>query len=275
MNMVKEDSTSNPSPPAPPPPSFGTELLRQLKVSVIATLLLAVIVSGFYPAIVWALAQGIFPDQANGSLIAKDGRPAANPRDAVGSALLGQNFSDAKYFHPRPSSAGNGYDPTASQGSNLGPTSAKLFNGTVKKDEKGNDVVDFDGIRDRIVHYCRDNGIPYDSSPSIRQFMDAQGNVDDVKLIKALNDNDSALAFTPKVPIPADAVTASGSGLDPHISVANARLQAPRVARARGMDQRTVEALIARFTEGPDLGILGDPAVNVLRLNLALDRSSR
>lgn len=269
--MFKQNATNTHPPQDTTSEPLVAQFLAQLKVSVVATLLLAVLVCGIYPAVVWALAQGIFHDKANGSLIGKDGWPA-RPEDAVGSALLGQNFSDAKYFHPRPSAAGNGYDPTASGGTNLGPMSAKLFNGTTKKDDKGAEVVDFDGIRDRIVHYCIDNEIAYESSPPLEKFKDAKGNLDDVKLIKALSENEAALVFTPKVPIPADAVTASGSGLDPHISVDNALLQLPRVAKARGLDQQKGRQLIDQFTEGPDLGVFGEKAVNVLRLNLALDR---
>lgn len=246
--------------------------LKHLRVSIVATIVLAVIVSGIYPAIVWGLSQVLFPWQANGSLIDKDGKPVTKDGQAVvGSALLGQNFSDAKYFHPRPSSAGNGYDPTSSSGSNLGPTSAKLINGTTKKDDKGNEVVDFDGVRDRIVHYCVDNNVAFDSSTSLKEFQDKQGNLDDVKLIKAFN-ADQPLAFIPKREIPADAVTGSGSGLDPHISVENARIQAGRVATARKISVETVNEMIGQYTEGPDLGFLGEPGVNVLRLNLALDK---
>jgi K+-transporting ATPase ATPase C chain len=271
MKMLYKHENQSPVNDQPQQRSVFTELLSQLKVSIVATLLLAVVVSGIYPVVVWALAQMVFPGKANGSLIGKDGHPVAKSEDAIGSALIGQNFSDAKYFHPRPSAAGNGYDPTASGGSNLGPMSAKLFNGTTKKDDKGAEVVDFDGIRDRIVHYCLENEIAYESSLPLEKFIDSKGNLDDVKLIKALNDNDEALVFTPKVPIPADAVTASGSGLDPHISLENALLQLPRVAKARGMSQQQVRLLIDEFTEGPDLGILGDKGVNILRLNLALD----
>ncbi|HXE51873.1 MAG TPA: potassium-transporting ATPase subunit C [Tepidisphaeraceae bacterium] len=248
-------------------------MLHQLKVSIIATIVLAVIVSGIYPAIVWGMAQAIFPRQANGSLIGRDGQPVAKPEDAVGSSLIGQNFTSAKYFHPRPSSAGNGYDPTASGGSNLGPTSAKLINGATKKDDKGNEIVDFDGVHDRIVHYCLDNNIPFTCSIPIKQFMDAQGNLDDVKLIKAFN-ADNPLVVTTSREIPADAVTGSGSGLDPHISPANAELQAPRVADARKIPFEKVQEMIRRYTDQPDLGILGNPGVNVLRLNLALDQAA-
>ena len=260
---------------------FFPELLGHLKVSVIATIVLTVIVSGIYPAAVWGLAQMLFHHQANGSLIGRDGRPVSREEDAVGSALIGQNFSDPKYFHPRPSSAGNGYDATASSGSNLGPTSAKLINGTTKPTTMsatqpgadpvaGPDAVDFDGIHDRIVNYCLDNNIAYDSSVPIKQFQDAQGNLDDVKLIKAFN-ADPALVFTPKQEIPADAVTGSASGLDPHISVANAMVQARRVADARKLSPDKVKELVNKNTDGASLGFLGEAGVNVLKLNLELD----
>jgi potassium-transporting ATPase KdpC subunit len=136
-----------------------------------------------------------------------------------GSKLLGQGFTGARYFHPRPSAAGNGYDAANSGGSNLGPTSQKLH----------------DAIKERIAAYREEN---------------------------RLKENES---------VPADAVTASGSGLDPHISLSNAELQGARVARARGLSEEEVHGLIKQHTEGPDLGILGDPGVNVLTLNLGLD----
>jgi K+-transporting ATPase ATPase C chain len=218
-----------------------------------------------YPGVVTGLCQVFFPARANGSLIVAHGQ-------TVGSELIGQNFTKPEYFHPRPSSAGSGYDPTASSASSLGPTSAKLIHGTTKIDDKKNEVVDFDGIDLRIVHYCLDNGIPYESSAPLDRFQDASGALDDVKLIKAFNDDKAPLVFTPKAPIPADAVTASGSGLDPHISPATAEAQIPRVAKARGVAAEQVGQLVAQFTEGPDLGLFGEPRVNVLALNLALDR---
>jgi len=273
MNMFQHESDGNPTEMTPVRESFSAELWKQFRISIIATVTTAIIVCGIYPAIVWGLAQLIFPFQANGSLIDKNGKPATDSKDAAGSLLIGQNFSDAKYFHPRPSSAGSGYDATASSGSNLGPTSAKLFNGTIKKDEQGHEVVDFDGIRDRVIHYTIDNGLPYEASPSFKQFLDDKGNIDDVKLIKALNSDSSAIVFMPKVAIPPDAVTGSASGLDPQISVENAMLQAPRVARARAMKLETVQQFIHQFTQQPALGIFGDPAVNVLALNLALDQA--
>jgi K+-transporting ATPase ATPase C chain len=208
----------------------------------------------------------LFPNQANGSLVVSNGQ-------VIGSHLIGQNFGKPEYFHPRPSAAGtNGYDPTASSGTNLGPTSAKLINGTTKKDEKGKEVVDFDGIKDRIVHYSVDNAVAYESSAPLDAFKDAHGELDDVKLINAFNDDKAPLSFTPKTPIPADAVTASSSGLDPHISPQNAAMQAERVAKARGMSVDQMRTLIAQHTEGRDLGFLGEPRVNVLEINLALDK---
>jgi len=176
--------------------------------------------------------------------------------------------------HPRPPAAGtNGYDPTATAGTNLGPTSAKLINGTTKTDDKTKqEAVDFDGIKDRIVHYCLDNDIPLETSMPLDRFKDAKGELDDVKLIKAFNDEKSPLEVRAKDALPADAVTASASGVDPHISPRNAELQAGRVAKARGVSVEQVRALVAAHTEGRTWGILEEPHVNVLELNLALDQ---
>jgi potassium-transporting ATPase KdpC subunit len=236
-----------------------------LRINILLTILAGVL----YPLAITGICQIVFPHQANGSLIMKDGRVA-------GSGLIGQNFTRPEYFHPRPSAAGaNGYDASASSGSNLGPTSAKLIYGTTKLDDKKNEVVDFNGISLRVVHYCLENGIPYKSSAPLDQFQDSNGNLDDVKLIKAFNNDRARLTFTPEAPIPADAVTGSGSGLDPHISPANAAIQAARVAKDRGVSVDEVNHLIAQATEAPSFGILGDPRVNVLRLNLALDQHFR
>jgi len=238
---------------------------KQLKPGFLMMVVMTVLTGLIYPGVVTAISQVLFSTQANGSLIVSKGQ-------VIGSRLIGQNFSKPEYFHPRPSAAGNGYDPTASSGTNLGPTSAKLLNGTTKKDEKGQEVVDFDGIKDRIMHYAVDNAVPYQSSTPLDAFKDAQGNLDDVKLIHAFNDDKAPLVFTPKTPIPADAVTASSSGLDPHISPENAALQAARVAKERGAPLDQVRALIGQHTEGRDLGFLGEPRINVLEINLALDR---
>jgi K+-transporting ATPase ATPase C chain len=189
------------------------ELFSEIRGAVMGTIVLAIVCCGVYPLIVFGIGQAAFREKANGSLIVdKDGT-------IHGSKLLGQNFTSEKYFHPRPSAAGNGYDAANSSGSNLGPTSQKLN----------------DAIKERVETYRKENG---------------------------LKDTDA---------VPADAVTASGSGLDPHISVRNAELQAPRVARARGMDVKKVLTLVRSHTDAPDLGILGEPGVNVLRLNLALE----
>ena len=189
-------------------------LFTELKISLGLTLVFAVLLCGAYPLLVWAGAQTFFPAKANGSLVTdKDGA-------VRGSALLAQNFSSDKYFQPRPSAAGSGYDATSSSGTNLGPTSQKLA----------------DSIKGAVAAYRTANG---------------------------LKDTD---------PVPADAVTSSGSGLDPHISIANAGLQAPRVAKARGLPLETVRMLIVRHTADRDLGLLGEPGVNVLLLNLALDQ---
>jgi K+-transporting ATPase ATPase C chain len=237
------------------------QILPGLRIKIFMTVVLGV----GYPLLMTGISQAIFPKQASGSLIKVNDK-------VIGSELIGQSFSKPEYFHPRPSSAGNGYDATASSGSNLGPTSAKLIHGTTKMDDKKNEVVDFDGINLRIVHYCVDNEIPYESSVSLDQFKDAKGVLDDVKLIKAFNDGKAPLQFTPKEPIPADAVTASASGLDPHISPDFAHAQALRVAKARGVAVDQIHELIARFTEPSDLGLLGEPRVNVLKLNLAADQ---
>jgi len=157
----------------------------------------------------------------------------------VGSHLIGQGFSDPGYFHPRPSAAGSGYDATASAGTNLGPTSDKLVNGIHKKLPNGqDDPGNFDGIRDLAQAYREENGLPA------------------------------------AAPLPADAVTRSASGLDPDISPANAALQTARVAQARRLPVDEVRRLVLAHTEGRTFGILGEPRVNVLELNLALDARS-
>jgi K+-transporting ATPase ATPase C chain len=184
----------------------------------VATIFFAVILCGLYPLIVYGAAQLLFPHQANGSLL-------VDRSGAVrGSALLAQNFTGAKYFHPRPSAAGaNGFDATSSGGSNLGPTSSNLVA----------------NITQNIASYRVENGLATNA------------------------------------PVPADAVTASGSGLDPDISPSNAELQILRVARARGLSGDRVRELVKQNTHGRDLGISGEPRVNVMTLNFALDQLPR
>jgi len=240
-------------------------MLKELGPALRLMIVFTVLTGLLYPVVMTGVSEVIFPKQANGSLVTVNGK-------VVGSSLIGQPFAKPEYFHPRPSAAGSGYDASASGGSNYGPTSAKLIHGTTKMDDKKNEVVDFDGIDDRVVHYCLDNDIPYTSSVPLEQFKDAQGNLDDVKLIKAFNDDKAPLVFTPKEPIPQDAVTASASGLDPHISPANAVLQAGRVAKTRNVAADQVKQLVAQFTERPDWGLFGEPRVNVLQLNIALDQ---
>jgi potassium-transporting ATPase KdpC subunit len=237
---------------------------NELKSAFLMMVAMTVMTGLAYPAILTGLAQAAFPREANGSLIVARGR-------VIGSRLIGQSFAKPEYFHPRPSAAGNGYDAMASGGTNLGPTSAKLVNGTIKKDEQGREVVDFDGIKDRLVHYALENGVPYESSIRLDMFRDAEGNVDDVKLIKAFNDEHAPLLFRTTALVPSDAVTASASGLDPDISPRNAEIQSARVARVRGLALERVQAIVALHTGGRTLGVLGEPAVNVLELNLALD----
>jgi len=237
------------------------ELGPGLRLTLVFTLLLGLA----YPLLTTGISQLIFPSQANGSLVTVDGK-------VVGSSMIGQPFSKPEYFHPRPSSAGGGYDAGASSGSNLGPTSAKLLRGTTKEDDQKKEVADFDGVSLRVVHYALDNGIPYESSVPLDQFKDGEGNLDDAKLIKPFNDEKSPLTFKATRSIPSDAVTASSSGLDPHISPANAEIQATRIAQARGVSADQVKPLIAQFTEPAGLGFLGEPGVNVLMLNIELDR---
>lgn len=189
------------------------EFFAEIRGAVMSTLVLAVVCCGVYPLVVFGVGQALFHDKANGSLIVDSSGTVR------GSRLLGQQFAAEKYFHPRPSAAGNGYDATSSSGSNLGPTSQKLR----------------DAIAQNIADYRSQNGLDTNS------------------------------------PVPADAVTASGSGLDPHISVRNAELQAPRVAKARGLGVEKILELVRSNTQSPDLGFLGEPGVNVLTLNLALD----
>lgn len=190
-----------------------TKLLRN---AVMLLLLMTVITGVLYPLVATGLAQLVFPRQANGSLIVKDGKP-------VGSVLIGQSFTDPKYFWGRPSAttpqADNGLN---SGGSNLGPTNPALT----------------DAVKQRIA------------------------------ALRAVDPGNTA-------PVPVDLVTASGSGLDPEISPAAAQYQLARVAKARGLSSPQVQALVSEYTRGRQLGVLGEPRVNVLQLNLALDATQR
>lgn len=185
-------------------------MLSHLRPALVSMGLFTALLGLAYPLAVTGVAQAAFPAQANGSLVRDAGGRV------IGSALIGQAFAKPEYFHGRPSAAGNGYDATASSGSNMGPLNDKLI------------------VREKA----------------------------DAAALRAEN---------PSAVIPADAVTTSASGLDPDISPANARFQAPRVAKARGVAEAQIEALIAGQVQRPLLGFIGQPRVNVLALNRALD----
>lgn len=187
-------------------------MLRQLRPALVLLVAMTVLTGLVYPLTVTGIARAIFPWQAGGSLVERDGR-------VIGSALIGQSFASDRYFHGRPSAAGQGYDAAGSGGSNLGPTSRALIE-RIKAD----------------VARLRAEGV--------------------------------------RGPVPVDLVTSSASGLDPDISPASALVQVPVVARARGLSPVVVQSLVREHVVGPSLGILGEPRVNVLALNLALDAIS-
>src|SRR5579871_179632 len=215
-------------------------MFKQLRASIISVLVLTILFGLVFPFVITGISKVLFPWQAEGSLIGPDGKHVGpNDKAVAGSEIIAQGFTAPGYFHPRPSAAGNGYDPTSSGGTNLGPTSDKLINGIHKKLPNGqDDPGNFDGIKDLAAAYRKENG---------------------------LADN---------APVPADAVTHSASGLDPDISPANADLQVKRVATARGLSEDAVRKLVEENTAGRQLGILGEPRVNVLMLNLALDQAA-
>jgi K+-transporting ATPase ATPase C chain len=198
-------TTYSPAPPAVTHSIWSTSL----RFTLVATVLFGIL----YPLAITGLAGAIFPNKAAGSLILKNGQ-------VIGSELLAQSFTADRYFHPRPSAAGNGYDPTSSGGSNLAQSNTKLVQ--------------------RV-----------------------QGDIDKMA------------AENPGHPVPIDAVTTSGSGLDPDITPDNATFQAPRVAKARGLTEAQVRQLIQQHTVGRTFGLLGESRVNVLELNLALDQASK
>jgi len=266
----------------------GGSLLGHLWASIGVTLVLGIICCAIYPALIWGIGQAFFRVQADGSLLTKDGSFTTDDSQAVGSAFIGQNFSAPQYFHPRPSAAGAGYDATDSGGSQLGPLSDKLINGVTTpattQPTVQPETLAYDGIRLRTIHYASDNGIPFklfnvaaDATKTevpLKNYQNKDGSMNDIALVDAFPHSGATAGLIASdfgTLIPGDAVTASGSGLDPHISPANAALQINRVAAARKISPDKVKALVDKFTDGPDLGILGDPGVNVLRLNIALD----
>jgi K+-transporting ATPase ATPase C chain len=206
----------------PSPHASRAKLGEQLRPAILSLLLLTVLTGCAFPLLLFAIARPLFPRQASGSLVRRGGV-------VIGSELIGQEFTRPEYFQSRPSAAGNGYDGTASGGTNLGPNNPKLVNGSA----------DFAGIRQLAEAYRQRNGLAPDAA------------------------------------IPIDAVTCSASGLDPHISLANAVLQVPRVARARGLSEEVVRRLVTDQLEGRQFGFLGYPRVSVLELNLALDKLPR
>ncbi|MBU6451606.1 MAG: K(+)-transporting ATPase subunit C [Cyanobacteria bacterium REEB67] len=201
-------------------------MFKHIYPAVAATLLFALLTGIVFPLTITAIASVCFPFQAHGSLITSSGANADSK--VIGSALIGQSFSSPRYFHGRPSAAGSGYNAVLSGGTNLGPTSDKLINGSK----------DFSGIKTLARLYRQEN------------------NLSETTLL------------------PVDAVTRSGSGLDSDISPENAQLQAARVATARKINPATIDALLAAKTEQKLLGFLGERRINVLKLNLALDKIS-
>ncbi|MBF0552413.1 MAG: potassium-transporting ATPase subunit KdpC [Deltaproteobacteria bacterium] len=204
-------------------------LREQIRPTLVGILLLTLLTGIAFPLVLGILALPLFSHQAEGSLVTSDGV-------VVGSEVIGQSFSGPKYFHSRPSAAGDGYDATVSGGTNLGPVNPKLRDGAKGDPADPAKSKPFAGVRQLAEAYRPSNGLRPDAA------------------------------------IPIDAVTRSGSGLDPHISPANAAMQVPRVARERKLNEEGMRRLVAEHTKGRQLGFLGAPRVSVLSLNLALDR---
>ncbi|MGV9382827.1 potassium-transporting ATPase subunit C [Nonomuraea sp. NPDC003707] len=271
--------------------------LRRHLAAIRAVAVLTVLLGLIYPLATTGIAQALFNGKANGSIVRAGGKD-------VGSAIIGQSFTDAdgnpvkKYFQSRPSAAGDGYDPTSTGASNLGPEDVvdvlpvlgaegrqSLLTRVCARSKAVGELEGVSGARP----YCTADGVGAvlkvfpDRAVSVNQACPATPFVATYQGLKvecAKPGEDYAAGRTvpvrseaSRVPVPADAVTASGSGLDPHISVAYAELQAPRVAKERGLALDKVKALIDENTTGRVLGFMGEPAVNVLELNLALDRS--
>jgi potassium-transporting ATPase KdpC subunit len=253
---------------------------RQLLTAAAATLVLAVITGLLYPLAVWGIGQGVFNYRANGSFT-KDAKG-----QVIGSALIGQEFVDKqgnalpRYFQPRPSAAGTGYTANASAASNLGPGDARLV-GFIP----GLNAVDLSGNASTTNPFATPDDpycVPTDAKTgnAVTSPSDGQAyakNKDGTYVCSANTVPERAIAYRqlngldPKAMVPVDAVTASFSGLDPDVSIANADLQAARVAKARNLPVDTVMRMIASHTDGRLLGVIGEKTVNVLDLNLALD----
>jgi K+-transporting ATPase ATPase C chain len=209
------EKPSDPSRGVSRPAPVVAKLHEQLRPALINVITLTLLTGCIFPLVLFALGRVLYSGQAGGSLVTREGV-------VIGSRLIGQDFTRAEYFHPRPSAAGAGYDGTSSGGTNLSPFNRKLI----------------EGVRQLAEDYRRSNGLPPDAI------------------------------------VPIDAVTCSGSGLDPDISPENAALQVPRVARAGGLSEDVVRRLLARHTQGRQLGFMGNPRVSVLDLNLALDQAA-
>jgi K+-transporting ATPase ATPase C chain len=214
--MNERETPSDPSSGVTLPAPAVVRLHEQFRPAVVSVISLTLLTGCIFPLVLFALGRLLYPGQAAGSLVTREGV-------VIGSRLIAQDFTRPEYFHPRPSAAGAGYDGASSGGTNFSPSNGKLIG----------------GVRQLAEDYRRSNGLP------------------------------------PNATVPIDAVTCSGSGLDPNISPENGALQLPRVARARGLSEDVVRRLLARYTQGRQLGFMGNPRVSVLDLNLALDQTAK